>query len=100
MGFLPRDQLGLPLFCAAGNRERRLLAESFAPATGSGMDGKLPRLGARTTASRYPHTGILQPWICSRLSASSPTPRLGCNTLFGRACECQSSHAVVCLREK
>ena len=48
MGFLRGINFGLPFFCAAGNRERWLMAASFASATGSGMDGQLPRLGAGT----------------------------------------------------
>ena len=100
MGFLRGINFGLPFFCAAGNRERWLMAASFASATGSGLDGKLLCLGAGSSDIRHPHTGILQPRIRNRLSASSSTPRLGCNTFFGCECECQSSHAVVRLRER
>ena len=97
-GLSPREQLGLPFFCAAGNLERRLLAASFASATGSGMDGKLPRLRAGTSDIRYPHTGILQPWLRNRLSASSPTPRLGCSSFFGCPCQPGADHDLFCLR--
>ena len=100
MGFLRGINFGLPFFCAAGNPERWLMAASFASATGRGMDGNLLRLGAGSTDIRHAHTGILQPRIRKRLSASSSTPRLGCNTFFGCECECQSSHAVVRLRER
>src|SRR5208337_2504587 len=46
-GCSPRNRFGLPLFCAAGNRERRVLAASFASAIRSGMDWRLPRLRTR-----------------------------------------------------
>jgi hypothetical protein len=97
-GFSPREQLGLPFFCAAGNRERRLLAASFASATGSWMDGKLPRLGAGTRDIGSPHTGILQSWLRNRLSESSPTPGLGCNSFFGCPCQPGADHDLLCLR--
>ena len=100
MGFLRGEQLGLPFFCAAGNHERRLLAASFASATRSGLDGKLPGLGAGTSDIRRAHTGILQPWLCNRLSASSATPRLGCNTFFGCPCQRGAGHDLLCLRVK
>ena len=98
MGFLRGNNFGLPLFCAAGNRERRLLAPSFASATRSGMEGKLPRLGAGTSDIRHAYTGILQPWLRNRLSASSPRPRLGCNSLFGCPCQRGADHDLLCLR--
>jgi hypothetical protein len=98
MGFLRGNNFGLPLFCAAGNRERRLLAPSFASATRSGMEGKLPRLGAGTTDIRHAYTGILQPWIRNRLSASSPTPRLGCNSFFSCSRQPGADHDLLRLR--
>src|SRR5260370_9189051 len=76
-GFSPRDQLGLPIFCAAGNRERRLMAASFAFATRSGLDWKLPRLGPVTGGIRHPHTWVLHPRVFNLLPASSTAPRLG-----------------------
>jgi hypothetical protein len=98
MGFLRGNNFGLPFFCAAGNRERRLLAASFPSATGRGMDRKLPRLGAGTSDIGSAHTGILQSWLRNRLSASSPTPRLGCNSFFGCPCQRGAGHDLLCLR--
>src|ERR1019366_6222822 len=82
-GCSPRDQLGVPFLCTAGNCERRFLAASFASAAGSGMDGKLPCFGTGTGGIGYPHPGILQSWLCDRLSAFAPGPRLGCGSFFG-----------------
>jgi hypothetical protein len=98
MGFLRGNNFGLPFFCAARNHKRRVLAASFASATGRGMDGKLPRVGAGTSGIRRAHTGILQPWLRNLLSASSPRPRLGCNSLFGSPCQPGADHHLLCLR--
>ena len=98
MGFLRGNNFGLPFFCAAGNFERRVLAASFSSATGLGMDGKLPGLGTGTGDIRRAHTGILQPWLRNRLSASSPTPRLGCDSFFSCPCEPGADHDLLCLR--
>jgi hypothetical protein len=87
-----RKQIGLPIFCAAGNCKRRLMAASFAPSPRSGMDRKLPCLGTGTAGLRHPYTGILQSWECHRVSASSRGPRLGCDTFFGCQHERESTH--------
>jgi hypothetical protein len=81
-GCSPRDQLGVPFLCAAGDCERRFLAASFASAAGSGMDGKLPRFGTGTGGVGHSHPQILQSWLRNRLSAFAPGPRLGCDSFF------------------
>ena len=97
MGF-PEEQLGLPLFCAARNSKRWLLAASFAPAARRRMDRKLPCLRARTPSIRQPYTGVLQSRLRHRVSASSSGPRLGCSPLFGGPREPRTGHDLLCLR--
>jgi hypothetical protein len=97
-GCSPRDQFGLSFFCAAGNLERRFLAASFASSARGRVDWTLPRLGAGSRSVRRPHTGILQPWLCYRLSPSSASPRLGCGPLFNCPRQPGAGYDLLCLR--